>query len=202
MKKQTVIYILLVFAMFIIFTGCGKTVTPIAPETIASIAPETVAPISPGIVALTGPPFLEIVFTSDDGTSTSIQALMLGTNWLYIDEEGNQKGVLADSPVPWEFNYDDDRTLNLNGSGGEAKMLFEDDNFLPDTMSVNRLDAIYLFSRQENIYENYETVLLNDNRFRLDSDGQDFIYMIDAKWDAKGLIWSESRTTYCFRVNS
>jgi len=164
-------------------------------------------------VAPEWPPNLEIVFTSDDGTKASIPTVQTMTQWFYFDEEGNQKGVLADSPPPNQIIYTDDVTLDLNGSGGEAVMLFSDENFIPDTISIYRLDVTYLYENQMDLYndhntaqenadKNQEPVLLDGKRFLIENDGLDYIYIINAKWDAKGLISSESNTTYCFRVNS
>ena len=215
MKKHIIVYLLLALMLVLVFAGCGKADAPAEPPGSDNSTGAPTEPQKPDdkIVAPEWPPNLEITFTSDDGSSISVPTVQTMTQWFYFDEEGNQKGVLADSPTPNEIRYDDNITLNLNGSGGEAEMLFSDENFIPDTIIVHRLDVIYLYGNQMNLHndhstahdnanKNYEPVSLNGNRFRIDNDGVDYIYVISAKWDVKGLISSESGTTYCFRVNS
>ena len=101
----------------------------------------------------------------------------------------------------------------MNGSGGEAGLLFSDENFIPDTIIVQRLDVTYLYKNQMDLYndhdkaqdnanKNQEPVVSDGKRFLIENDGLDYIYIIHARWDAKGLISSESNTTYCFRVNA
>ena len=201
MKKHIIIYLVFVLVLACIFTGCGKTAAPAEQP-------------DPGnnLSAPSWPPDLDIVFTSDDGTSISVPTVQTGTQWFYFDEEGNQRGVLADSPPPNQISFTDDITLYLNGSGGVAELHFSDVNFIPDTISARRLNASYLFTNQMNLHndhntaqenanKNYEPVLLNDKQLRIDNDGQDYIYVIDAKWDAVEGLLGDGHTTYCFRVN-
>jgi hypothetical protein len=177
---------IIVLAISLILVGCAKTPAPQDPPN----------PVEIDIWEEV--PELEILFTADDGSSSRIPTVRTQVNWNFVDEDGNGTGVIADSPPPHQIDYGEDNTIDLKGAGGGVELHFSISN-PPNSISAERIDAVFLFSNQDDVYENYETVPLIDNRFRVDSDGQDYIYVIDAEWNEGN---STGRSMYSFRVNS
>lgn len=142
-------------------------------------------------------PRLELALVVNGGTEQQLQAIQLTTSWFYTDEKGNGSGYEADSPHPLQLSDYDDCTFQFNGVNGELLLSFSD-NYPPQSVSVQRWDAIYYTGNQniEDSINQNEPIEVAENTIRISNDKNDYIYEVYAKWEQQG------SSRYAFRINS
>ena len=155
-------------------------------------------------------PLLYVSVTVEGSPIQHFQTLQLSNSWSPIKPDGLiRPGYCASSVHPldvWALDFlawldwdDDAVTIKLNGASGEIELIFSDD-FPPHTVYARRWPA--KFSAPVNdggadmdLWFQYEPVEINGNIIRINDDGSDYIYEIDA-------IWPQGRSSYTFRVDS
>ena len=139
-------------------------------------------------------PRLEISFMEDGLSEQQIQAAQLTTGWHVTGENGEIYGYESDSLHAMQLHDYDDIMLQLYKTGGEIVFRFTDD-YLPQSISVQRWNAKYTGDDLTGIWDNGEPIELLENGFSINDDGHDYIYEVYAKWE-QGSSW------YSFRVDA
>jgi len=166
-------------------SGSGSGTEPEPPKEV-KIAPEKA-------------PTLIVTIKQDDSSEQNVQGIQLTTSWQVNDEDGNGFGYNADSPHALQIgeDYFNDATLRTSGLGGVVEMLFSD-NFPPDLITVQRWNADYASGDQDigDIIGMGDPVDVIDSSFHFNSDGNDYVYEVNAQWSENGSSW------YTFRIDS
>ena len=179
MKKMLVLNI--AFLLIIqLMTGCSSDNVP--------------APLIETRNAPAKAPLLNVNLTIGNLPVQRIQAAQLTTSWLFIDENGDGGGYEADSPHPLQLSSFDGITLGLENAGGEIELLFGD-NYPPVSVSVQRWDEKYADDESTDAWDKGEPVEISRDNFRIDNDGQNYIYAVSAKW-------KEGSSWYTFRIEN
>jgi len=147
--------------------------------------------------SLRAAPSLEVVLTAKNLPKQRVKAAQLTTNWMYIEEDGNEKGILSDSPSPLQLRDYDERTLRLESTDAEIELRFSDD-YPPQFLFVQRWDARYMWMEK---YPDGESVAVNENRIQVSDDGCDYIYEVHAGWP-EGNPQGRGGSQYAFRIDS
>ena len=113
-----------------------------------------------------------------------IQAAQLTTSW--TDAKGG--GYEADAFHPLqlrEYRYGeisyDFTSSDVDASVYELELQFGD-KYPPQSISVQRWNAVHIGTDSAAIQDNGEPVVLVDNRFRVENDGYGYVYQVHAKW--------------------
>ncbi|MDR0273062.1 MAG: M56 family metallopeptidase, partial [Clostridiales bacterium] len=141
-------------------------------------------------------PLLHLNFTDAGAVQQNIQAAQLTNGWYVEYENGEGRGYQSDSPHPLQLRDYSEFTLNLSSGDGEVELLFGD-NYPPNSISVQRWNAVYVGSEDYSldIWDGGEAVAVSGNRFRIENDGNSYIYEVYAKWN-------EGDSWYAFRADS
>ena len=86
-------------------------------------------------------------------------------------------------------------TVQMNGANGDIILSFSD-NYPPQTMTIQRWDAVYAVGSQDirAALEKGEPVEADSNRISVNGDGYDYIYEVYAKWE-------QGSSYFAFRLN-
>ncbi|MDR1690179.1 MAG: hypothetical protein LBS21_16475 [Clostridiales bacterium] len=114
--------------------------------------------------------------------SRAVRTAQLTNSWYVTDENGEGFGYSADSfhPLQKHDGYGD-VTLTLNGKG--TVTLAFSDNYPPQSVSVQRWNAIYAGADSFAEFDNGEPVNVSGYTFEAYDDGNGYIYEVHAKWN-------------------
>jgi len=141
-------------------------------------------------------PSLEISLVEEGAQEQQLQAAQLTTSWYFDNGDGSGTGYEADSPHPLQLADYDEYTLQLNGENGEILLSFSD-NYPPQSVSVQRWDAVYAVGGQDirAALDKGEHVEADGNKILIIDDGDDYIYEVHAKWE-------QGSSYYAFRTKT
>ena len=145
-------------------------------------------------------PNLYVSFNTGNSPRQRFQAGQLSRNWnpMTFDRQGNQVGGYCASALhaldSWEWgDYREETIVSLDGISGEVRLRFSN-NFPPHTLYVRRWRTEFI-GMGLYVKDQYEPIELENNIFRVNDNGYDYIYEVDAKWE-------QGRSSYTFRINS
>ena len=203
-KNKAYIAILFFAAITASLSGC-ITANNTVPQTNNSAVPQTnnlppeatdnsPGASSPNTKLPKRAPQLEIILMEDGIAEHRIQAAQLTTSWYFDNGDGTGTGYNADSPHPLQLAGYDEYTLQISDIDGEIILSFSD-NYPPQSVSVQRWDAVYAVGGQDiqAALDKGEHVQADGNKFHIIDDGNDYIYEINAKWE-QGISYYSFRT--------
>ena len=90
-------------------------------------------------------------------------------------------------------------TFQLDGSDGEVRLQFRG-GFPPRSVHVRRWNAEVARSvdgggSDMDLWSQYESIEIKNNRFQISNDGNDYIYDVKA-------VWGQGYSSYAFRIDS
>jgi len=195
--KKIIILSLISILILTFSTGCGGTITinpsgeatPAAQLKIINGAPVKAPGLMIGMIHDNVPEYSE----------QYTHAIQLTTSWSITYEDGTGTGYESDSPHALQLGaeYFTDAFLLFYDSYGIVEMQFSD-NFPPETISVQRWNAVYATGNQdiEGLLNMGESVDVTENTFLVVDDGNDYVYEVYARWQENGSSW------YTFRINT
>ena len=157
-------------------------------------------------------PQLYVSFSAESSPVQHFQAVQLSNNWFpYFHDENAflTGGFCASSHHPldvWALDLSDfwdvdlnKITFSLDVTEAEIQLQFSD-NFLPHHLYVRRWPANFTSSvnyggSDMDLWFQYEVIEIHNNIFRINADGNDYIYEVDA-------IWLQGRSSYTFRIDN
>lgn len=184
--KKIKVFLFVTALILLIFVACSNNVAP------PSLS-ESESPRETQIVPAEAP-LLDVSFITDNLPIQCVQAAQLTTSWFCADEDGNGRGYEADSPHPLQLRDYSGITLFLENTNGEFEIQFSD-NYPPQSVSVQRWDAVYAGIDSTDAWDKGEPVAINGNRFRIENDECNYVYMVSAKWE-------NGNSSYAFRTDN